>query len=103
MASEFARWLAEESRVRGWRQKDLAIAVGVSQQTASRWLLGQAVPTVRSARALATALAVPTDEVVGRLGLDSPPEPVEGSDEELAALRRRVEQLEEQLRRHQGA
>lgn len=98
MKTEFARWLAEESRSRSWRQKDLALAVGVSQQTASRWLLGQSVPTVRSARALAAALEIPTDEVVSRL------DPGAAADEsaigeELATLRRRVAELEAQLRR----
>lgn len=101
MTTEFARWLAEESRARSWRQKDLALAVGVSQQTASRWLLGRSVPTVRSARALAGALGVPTDEVVGRLALDQPASV--GADEELAALRRRVAQLEAQLDRRREA
>jgi transcriptional regulator with XRE-family HTH domain len=101
VTTEFARWLSEQSRARSWRQKDLASAVGVSQQTASRWLLGRSVPTVRSARALANALGVPTDEVVGRLA----PERAEpaGADEELAALRRRVAQLEAQLEARQGS
>lgn len=98
MTTEFARWLAEQSRSRNWRQKDLARAAGVSQQTASRWLLGRSVPTVRSAQALAGALGVPTDEVVGRLALDQPA--AVGAHEELAALRRRVAQLEAQLEAH---
>lgn len=96
MITPFAEWLQEQRLARGWLQKDLALAVGVSQQTVSRWLADQAVPTVRNARALSTALGVPTDEIVGRLGLEASGSGP-GSTEELVQLRRRVEQLEAQL------
>jgi transcriptional regulator with XRE-family HTH domain len=96
----FSEWLAAELLRRSWRQKDLAATVGVTQQTASRWLLGQTVPSGVHALALARALDVSVEKVVTRLdqpnsgGAESP-----SRDLEIEALRARVAHLEAQLRR----
>jgi transcriptional regulator with XRE-family HTH domain len=95
----FADWLRRVVEAKGWRQRDLADAAGVSQQTASRWLLAQTVPNVTHAQALALALGVTTDEVLQRLGgMHVPRLPRERTrDLELAELRARVERLEAQV------
>ena len=104
MSTTFADWLRAHVSARHWRQEDLARAAGVSQQTASRWLLGQAVPAARSVRALAMALGVSTDEVLQHLGRSAKAEGDPGASEprlaaEVVALRQRVAQLEAQLAR----
>lgn len=108
MSPTFHAWLQGELERRQWRQQDLADAAGVSQQTASRWLLGRTTPTARSIRELAGALGLTTDEVLAHL--ESPPssraDRAEGTadlDAELRALRLRVRQLEAQLTRRRQA
>jgi transcriptional regulator with XRE-family HTH domain len=51
---------------RGWRQGDLAGLVGVSQQTASRWLAGRSVPARSHVESLALVLGHPLEEVFRR-------------------------------------
>ncbi len=101
----FSDWLRHKVDAHGWLQRDLARATSVSQQTASRWLLGQTLPNVTHAHAIAHALDVTTDEVLERLGSTAParPAPPGSRDEEMAALRARVERLEEQVARQREA
>lgn len=100
----FTVWLGARLAERGWRQLDLARAAGVSQQTASRWMLGRSIPSGIHARALALAFGVTTDEVVDRIALEAAAaERRDGRDDELAALRQRVEALEDELRRTREA
>lgn len=103
--TRFADWLRLKVDAKGWRQRDLAEATGVSQQTASRWLLAQTLPNVRHAHALAQALGVTTDEVLERLGAAAPRRPRhrDPRDLELAELRARVERLETELARQRRA
>lgn len=105
MTGDFGAWLRERMADKGWRQRDLAVAIGVSQQTASRWMLGRTTPTVRNAQSLAQALGVSTDEVIERLETAAQPSGTapDARDEELAALRTRVQQLEAELRRQRHA
>ena len=96
----FPDWLRAQVGARGWRQRDLARETGVSQQTASRWLLGHSIPSGVHARALAQAFGVTTDEVVDLLASpDGTAADPDGRDAELARLRRRVEELEAALAR----
>jgi len=105
VTGDFGAWLREQMADKGWRQRDLALATGVSQQTASRWMLGRTTPTVRNAQSLAQAFGVSTDEVIERLETAAHPPAAapDARDEELAALRARVGQLEAELRRQRHA
>ena len=60
----FARWLEIELKRRDWRQRQLAEASGVSQQTASRWLSGRSTPAGIHLRSLAVAFDVSADEIL---------------------------------------
>lgn len=60
----FAAWLSDELKQRNWRQRQLAEASGVSQQTASRWLAGRSTPAGIHLRSLAVAFDVTTDEIL---------------------------------------
>ncbi|HEX4218681.1 MAG TPA: helix-turn-helix transcriptional regulator [Acidimicrobiales bacterium] len=64
----FARWLRQQAEARQWRQRELASACGVSQQTASRWLSGQSAPAGIHLRSLAVALDITTDELLEIMG-----------------------------------
>jgi transcriptional regulator with XRE-family HTH domain len=110
----FSEWLRHKVEGRGWLQRDLAAATSVSQQTASRWLLGQTLPNVTHAHALAHALDVTADEVLERLGAPAPATPTAqagagqgpqavGRDLEIEELRRRVERLEQEVARRREA
>lgn len=55
--------IAERVR-RGWRQRDLGLAVGVSTQTVSNWETGRTKPDSDKAIALETALDVPIEELL---------------------------------------
>ncbi|HVC26212.1 MAG TPA: helix-turn-helix transcriptional regulator [Acidimicrobiales bacterium] len=99
----FADWLRARAEAKGWLQRDLARAAGVSQQTASRWLLGQAQPNVVHAQVLAEVLDVGVDEVLKRLGAGPPAGRADRRDAELAELRARVERLESELARRRRA
>lgn len=97
----FSEWLRHKVEGRGWLQRDLAAAASVSQQTASRWLLGQTLPNVTHAHALALALEVTADEVLERLGAAAPAHQLHQveRDREIEELRRRVERLEQEVAR----
>ena len=101
----FSDWLKHKVDGRGWLQRDLAEAASVSQQTASRWLLGQTLPNVTHALALALALDVTADEVLERLGAATSAHlPHQGArDLELEELRMRVERLEQEVARRREA
>lgn len=66
MATTFADWLGVMLSERDWRQRELAQHVGVSQQTASRWLSGQSIPSRAHVPGLAAALGVTVSQVLER-------------------------------------
>lgn len=69
MFNEFIRVRRE---AKGWNQRDLAIRLGVKQQTVSRWESGIAVPRPDRCLQLADALGVPRPEVLRLAGYLDP-------------------------------
>ncbi len=68
----FSSRIDEELRRRNWSQGDLARAVGVSQQTVSRWLLGRSSPAGIHLRQLALILGTTTDEILALVNVQQP-------------------------------
>ena len=62
----FAEWLRGQMADRRWKQGDLAREARVSQQTASRWLLGRSVPARGHLNQLAHALGISVEELLAR-------------------------------------
>jgi len=67
--SPLATWLRDQVAQRGWTQTEFAEAVGVSQGTASKWLLGTMDPTPESMQRIADAFFVSLDDVLAAAGI----------------------------------
>lgn len=66
-------WVRDALKGRGYMQRDLAQAWGVSESAVSRWMAGteqQDLPITR-ARSLSRMLGISLDELVDRLGFGS--------------------------------
>jgi transcriptional regulator with XRE-family HTH domain len=98
----FPDWLATKMTEGNLTQETLADVLGITQQAVSMWLKGTRQPGVRSARRLAEALGVRTDELFELL--DSSPPPSEASDraEEIAEIRAEMARLKIRLDRLAG-
>ena len=51
-------------KIRGFSQEALAEKVGVTRQTVSKWEVGESIPDLEKAAALAEALGVSVDELI---------------------------------------
>lgn len=101
MFQPFAAALRAILRRNGWQDRRVAEEVGVSRSTVSRWLSGKQEPkNLKKLTAVADALQVTTDELLGRAA----PEislfvqlvqqlPPDLRQEELARLQRLVEDV----------
>lgn len=69
-------------REKGWSQKELACACGITPAAVCRYCAGQRVPRATTLARLSTALGVSADELLGSPGVESV---------SLAAAIRRVE------------
>lgn len=66
----FDEWFRDALASREMSQSDFARRSGISTSLVSNWFNGQRIPTLLSAKAIANALNVPIELVLGRLGLD---------------------------------
>jgi transcriptional regulator with XRE-family HTH domain len=100
----FAGWLEDAMKKAGASEREVASAVGISQQAVSRWRVGVSHPSGRNIGRLATILRVSSDEIIRQLeasqGLDRTLSETSRSEllTEVRDLRRRLEQVEETLR-----
>lgn len=81
-------------RLLGLSQKAVAIRIGVSQQTVSKWLTGETQPRVKLLPALADALSLDATELSAALvAVDEPVSQDTASELRLAALDRQIRDL----------
>lgn len=85
-AEAFFETLTRLHEARGWNQRQLAEASGLHQQTISRYREGLRLPDFRALVALATALEVTVDELLGRSPAPPRPRPLEEWDEDDGAV-----------------
>jgi transcriptional regulator with XRE-family HTH domain len=65
--SALGNWLRDHRRRLGKEQDDIAVAVGVTQQTVSRWENGEATPRGRYILPLANALGVSREAITDQI------------------------------------
>jgi transcriptional regulator with XRE-family HTH domain len=65
---KLVRFLKEVMRRRHRKPSNLAVDLGISHATVSRWLSGQDIPNTRSCRRLAEYSGVPVEEVLSIVG-----------------------------------
>jgi transcriptional regulator with XRE-family HTH domain len=93
---DFTEWLVGERKRRGWSQADLARAAGISRGAVSNIERGERGTGIEVLTAIAGALRLPPDVVLGRAG-KLPQQPA--GDELLATITHLASQLDELSRR----
>ena len=81
---------------KGWKQKELAVAVSVEPQTVSRWERARSTPDIEMLRKVAEHLNQPLSYYTAHLDV-VPDLPANGLDDRLAALEGAVGRLAVQL------
>jgi transcriptional regulator with XRE-family HTH domain len=64
MDSKIREYLLEKQAMNGWKQDDMAAALGVPKATLSRWLHGHFLPGYEAMKKIAKGLKVPLQEVL---------------------------------------
>jgi transcriptional regulator with XRE-family HTH domain len=84
----FARWLSARMEEIGLTEEGVGAAVGVTQQTVSKWTTGRAKPRASRLRSLADVLQVSVDDLLTQLEEDASPV-TPGSDDPEERVRER--------------
>ena len=90
---DFANWLQQELRTRGWNQAELVRRSGLSVAHVSRLVSGIRPPGTNAISELARALGVSSEEVMRQAGLL--PASAINSQQALAELHKKIDKLSE--------